>query len=187
MNHNTTSMFDDIGDLGATPGSRLWVTAVLLETKACLANFESDAKHTGGWIRSLKGEKSWEALGLASWPELLARLGLSKYEADALMRAESGKTRDLLKSHAEAGAGGGRGNKAPTNGRGFKYGGNTDYTKARLARDRPDLLTKVESGELSANAAAIEAGFRQRMMQVPADDLHAAIEKIKSHYGVKKL
>jgi hypothetical protein len=30
----------------------------------------------------------------------------------------------------------------------------------RLKRDRPDLADKVAAGEMSANAAAIEAGFR---------------------------
>ena len=31
----------------------------------------------------------------------------------------------------------------------------------RLARERPDLLERFERGELTANAAAIEAGFRK--------------------------
>lgn len=43
------------------------------------------------------------------------------------------------------------------------------YVIARLNRDRPDLAEKVRVGELSANAAAIEAGFRRRMITVPAD------------------
>jgi hypothetical protein len=36
-----------------------------------------------------------------------------------------------------------------------------EYTIARLYRDNPDLAAKVRSGELSANAAAIQAGFRK--------------------------
>ena len=36
------------------------------------------------------------------------------------------------------------------------------YIHKRLKRDRPDLLKRVVSGELSANAAAVEAGFRKR-------------------------
>ena len=36
------------------------------------------------------------------------------------------------------------------------------YIHKRLKRDRPDLLERVVSGELSANAAAVEAGFRKR-------------------------
>ena len=41
-------------------------------------------------------------------------------------------------------------------------GTSKNYTLARLKRDRPDLAQRVVDGELSANAAAIEAGFRKR-------------------------
>lgn len=40
-------------------------------------------------------------------------------------------------------------------------GTSREYTVARLERDRPDLAARVESGEMSANAAAREAGFRK--------------------------
>lgn len=41
--------------------------------------------------------------------------------------------------------------------------GTADYTLARLDRDgRSDLATEVRSGEISANAAAIKAGFRHQ-------------------------
>jgi hypothetical protein len=36
------------------------------------------------------------------------------------------------------------------------------YTLDRLKRERPDLFDKVKAGKLSANAAAIEAGFRKQ-------------------------
>jgi hypothetical protein len=42
----------------------------------------------------------------------------------------------------------------------------------RLRKDRPDLLEKVRAGELSAHAAAIEAGFRKRA--TPLDRLRSA-------------
>ncbi len=52
-------------------------------------------------------------------------------------------------------------------------GGNSrEYTLARLKRDRPDLAELVIGGALSANAAAIEAGFRRR--DTPVDTLHRA-------------
>jgi hypothetical protein len=41
-------------------------------------------------------------------------------------------------------------------------GTSTDYTVARLDRDRPDLAAHVRAGHMSANAAAIEAGFRHK-------------------------
>ena len=44
----------------------------------------------------------------------------------------------------------------------IKGGTNIAYTLARLDRDRPDLAERVRAGQLSANAAAIEAGWRGR-------------------------
>lgn len=44
--------------------------------------------------------------------------------------------------------------------------GNTnEYLLRRLARDQPELLNKVESGELSINQAAITAGIRKKPSQ----------------------
>ena len=45
---------------------------------------------------------------------------------------------------------------------GSARGTNPTYTLRRLKRDRPDLAQKVIDGDMSANAAAIEAGFRKR-------------------------
>lgn len=44
------------------------------------------------------------------------------------------------------------------------------YTVSRLKNNRPDLFEKVVSGELSANAAAIQAGFRK--VKTPVEQLN---------------
>ncbi len=63
--------------------------------------------------------------------------------------------------------------------------GNTEaYALRRLTKDRPDLLQRVIAGDLSANAAMIEAGFRRRMLAVP-DDLDALIDKAVERFGLK--
>ena len=46
-----------------------------------------------------------------------------------------------------------------------KGGTGTDYTLRRLARDCPEMLDKIEAGELSVNAAAIAAGIRKKPTQ----------------------
>ncbi|MRH77798.1 hypothetical protein GH984_03690 [Spiribacter sp. C176] len=46
------------------------------------------------------------------------------------------------------------------------YGTSVGHTVARLKRDRPDLAKEVIDGTMSPNAAAIEAGFRKRKVQV---------------------
>jgi hypothetical protein len=53
------------------------------------------------------------------------------------------------------------------------------YTFRRLRRDHPDLAERVEQGELSAHAAAIEAGFRHPTVSVPLDDLNAAARALR--------
>lgn len=45
------------------------------------------------------------------------------------------------------------------------------YTLVKLEADRPDLHERVIAGKLSANAAAVEAGWRPRMASVPIDNL----------------
>ncbi len=43
-----------------------------------------------------------------------------------------------------------------------KGGNSTEYTLRRLARDCPEMLKKVQAGEVSVNAAAIKAGIRKK-------------------------
>jgi hypothetical protein len=50
----------------------------------------------------------------------------------------------------------------PDNVRKSSGGNDTEYTLRRLARDCPEMLDKIESGELSVNAAAVKAGIRKR-------------------------
>ena len=59
----------------------------------------------------------------------------------------------------------------------------TTYTVRRLKRDNPELAERVISGELSANAAALLAGFRRPSLQIPADDAQRAAEAIRRRLG----
>lgn len=47
-----------------------------------------------------------------------------------------------------------------------QHGNSRAYTLSRLDRERPDLFELVVQGEMSANAAAIEAGWRKRLTRV---------------------
>ena len=54
----------------------------------------------------------------------------------------------------------------------------------RCARQRPDLLERFEAGELSANAAALEAGFRRPSVQITdRTDPAAAAARIREKLG----
>lgn len=58
-------------------------------------------------------------------------------------------------------------------------GATRDYNLARLDRDAPELAQAVRRGEMSANAAAVQAGFRKPTWTAPADPerLAEAIER----------
>lgn len=59
----------------------------------------------------------------------------------------------------------GRSNRVDNVNSNAKGGNETEYTLRRLARDAPAMLDKIESGELSVNAAAIAAGIRKKPSQ----------------------
>lgn len=55
------------------------------------------------------------------------------------------------------------------------------YALRRLKRDNPELAEKVIGGKLSANAAAIEAGFRTKTITVPLD-VERAAATLRRHF-----
>jgi len=61
-------------------------------------------------------------------------------------------------------------------------GGTQTVALRRLRKDRPDLHAKVLAGEMSANAAAVEAGFRHRTLTVRADDPEQAARTLRRFY-----
>jgi hypothetical protein len=68
-----------------------------------------------------------------------------------------------------------------------KRGSDPTYIVRRLKRDRPDLYQQVLDGTLTPNAAAIQAGFRRKVVQVRADDVHRALTKLLEHYTVDEI
>lgn len=83
----------------------------------------------------------------------------------------------------------GRGRNRSYNVRPISAGNSESYIRRRLRRDRPDLLARVDSGELSAHAAAIEAGFRKATITVPVetDALAAALRRRLDHHQLDLL
>jgi len=67
-----------------------------------------------------------------------------------------------------------------------EYGNADNYTIRRLKRDRPDLAEMVLDGELSANAAAIEAGFRIKSITIPIHPERAA-RSISNHFSPEQV
>jgi hypothetical protein len=51
----------------------------------------------------------------------------------------------------------------------------------RLNRDSPELAEQVAAGEVSANAAAVKAGYRRRKVSVAVDDPASAARTLRKH------
>jgi hypothetical protein len=67
------------------------------------------------------------------------------------------------------------------------HGTTKDYTLDRLAREDAELYEKVVADEMSANAAAIEAGFRDKTATIPihkgGEEQHErAAERLAKHF-----
>jgi len=72
-------------------------------------------------------------------------------------------------------------------GRNRSSGTSKSYTLQRLERDAPELYEKVVADEMSANAAAIEAGFRDKTATIPihkgGEEQHErAAERLAKHF-----
>lgn len=67
------------------------------------------------------------------------------------------------------------------------YGTDPEYAIARLKRDNPDLAQRVIDGELSAHAAALQAGIKRRRAQILVDDPHDAIRGLLKFFTVEQL
>jgi|SaaInlStandDraft_1057018.scaffolds.fasta_scaffold35918_2 hypothetical protein len=57
------------------------------------------------------------------------------------------------------------------------------HTLKRLKRDNPELAERVVNGDLSANAAAIEAGFRKPTITLQSSNPVRAAETIHAKFG----
>ena len=69
----------------------------------------------------------------------------------------------------------------------IEQGTSRPYTLARLSAKRPDLYERVKAGDLSANAAAIEAGWRSPSMSVRLDDVAAMARALKRRLSASDL
>jgi hypothetical protein len=67
-------------------------------------------------------------------------------------------------------------------------GSNSTNALRRLKRDRPELAAQVLAGELSAHAAAVQAGFRKSTWSAPTDvnELRVAIERRYPGYTIER-
>jgi hypothetical protein len=68
-----------------------------------------------------------------------------------------------------------------------KGGTDPTYTLARLKRDAPDLAKMVIDGDISANAAAIQAGFRRPTKTIPIDTPASAVRALLRVFSAEEI
>lgn len=104
--------------------------------------YELDPSQIDLAVAWLKANGTTEAIGL---DDISKKIAEAKHDAETV---KQGTRTDI----------------EPLSNRKKLQGGGTgaEYTLRRLARDAPQLLDKIEAGELSVNAAAIQAGIRKK-------------------------
>jgi len=120
----------------------------------------------------------WGGLNFKSWDMLYVILQRTEDGQGVMTRLHelgapvNGLAADTPKIGPAAGPG--RGNKKVDNVNLLGGGNSANYIVGRLKRDRPDLADQVIKGQLSAHAAAVAAGFRDKTVQVGKDPQKAA-------------
>lgn len=156
----------DIGDAEAPKGSEAWCRWLHFETLRRLDDREESGKRLE-WIVSTIQESE-------AFSKLTDRNGRPFIDFADYCQAPPpyglGRTPDVIHKEIKLRTvgrptGDEKGNNVTISPK--RRGNDSSYTVARLERDRPDLAAKVEAGDLSANAAAIEAGFRSKTATVP--------------------
>jgi hypothetical protein len=148
---------------------RDWARLVDARRYFIFCEFNRDCRKLVEWVGDAK--ELWRPLGYASVEDLLGRgYDLNPEEVALVVRwleinnpAEAIGLEEVkreLMTPQEAGALGGRGNKAADNVRGFSHGNGAAYLRARLKRDHPKIFKDLEAGRYkSARAAGIAAGI----------------------------
>jgi hypothetical protein len=168
MSHR--SLLDEPCDLNAEPGSKPWARAVAREIRFRAETLDGDVESLQRMILIAAEHSAWKVLGYISLDSfLVAEANFTQSIIDAIRDAKPGtklgEVIEMAKDDAKRIKQGTRTDLLPDNIRKSSGGTDTSYTLRRLARDNPELLDKIEAGELSVNQAAIQAGIRKRPSQ----------------------
>jgi hypothetical protein len=108
-------------------------------------------------------------------------LGMHVADIEAILKVRD--EHDVLRRVREACKAQGRRNIASNRRKVHRGGSSRDTTLARLHDQYPELYRRVLDGVMSANAAAIQAGFRKPTASVPIDSAENAIDALLRRFG----
>lgn len=165
------STLDEPVDMKAEVGSRPWCLAIVRKIRFEAHKLDSDAASLRGWIEIAAEREVWRVLGYVSLDSfLLAEAGFTEAIIEAIRNSKPGdKIGDIIAGARENPAREKKGGRPPRSEskEGSKFeplpkGNANKRVLARLARDTPQLLDKIERGEMTVNQAAIAAGIRKK-------------------------
>jgi hypothetical protein len=182
-----------------------WKNLVIIRALHCRTHLPFDCRELLRYDQEARELEMWKVCGYADMDEFIrhglrldpmlvgwALEGLKALNPDQAAPFEAAIEAGRL-LRAKAGAPEGNKNaKKENNSRdtGIVSPGKSDtatYIQARLERDgktdksKADLLTKVQNGEISAQKAAVEAGFRQQYIRINPDNAEQMAAQIRKH------
>lgn len=183
---SNVSVLFDVGDINAPKGSLAWIKAVHELAKAALNDASTVREHVEARIAALREGNRYQQLIDASgrpfmfWETFCTTrqphgLGYSSDAIDAIIAERKSLTVQQRAEEPRPLAE----HRRPTNeeraskGDSITFtkgrGTDPDYLTARIARDRPDILERMQAGEYaSTRAAALDAGIVKRRVSVEA-------------------
>jgi len=148
------------------PGSPEWCWQTVFYLRSCMGHVTEQWREAEQIIEELKAARAWKVIPpeapYGTFDRMLKEeLGLPEKEIKNL----------IVKAQLAAHGGDRRSDEFQVSNVQLKpQSGNTEtYIRRRLRRDNPDLADRVESGDLSPHAAAVQAGFRPKTFTVRAD------------------
>ncbi len=177
----------EAGDLGAPPGSRPWAIAIRLEIGACIHNSETSAERLAWLTKTMAEHAGYTQLtdergrpfatyqafcqakqpwGLGISADVINRIvnermtAQARAQQPAMLLDDRGPATEEEKSNSDYIR-----NTVAQDG-----GTSANYLTARIARDRPDILERMQAGEYpSVRAAALDAGIVRPRISIPSD------------------
>lgn len=158
------------------PGSPEWCWQTVFYLRSCMGHVTEQYREAEQIIEELKAARAWKVIPpeapYGTFDRMLREeLGLPEKEIKNL----------IVKAQLAAHGGDRRSEKFQGDNVTLKpQRGNADtYIRRRLKRDNPDLAERVESGELSPHAAAIQAGFKPKTFTVRADRAESIVTTLR--------
>lgn len=182
---SNSTLLDEPADIHAEIGTKTWARGLARAIRCNAEKLDSDVQHIQDFIRIAAEHDAWKVLGYVSLDAfLIAEANFTEAIIEAIRSAKGGTVADAI-TEAKANPlasvgkiGNGRPSDSSVGNSNSTVGNTNEYLLRRLARDAPEILDKIESGELTVNQAAIQAGIRKK--PTPAEIVVKTFSKVEN-------